>query len=102
MSQDLHLENIRREYSSLSLSRKELPNNPLEIVSAWIDQAIETKVNEPTAVIVGTATPEGRWALHLLHELRQPQGKANSRQPTRCPYFPLARTRATDSRRGHD
>ena len=75
MSQDLHLENIRREYSSLSLSRKELPVDPLEIVRAWIDQAIETKVNEPTA---------------------------NSRQPTRCPYFPLARTRATDPHRRHD
>ena len=71
MSQDLHLENIRREYSSLSLSRKELPDNPLEIVSAWIDQAIETKVNEPTAVIVGTATPEGRPSMRtvLLKEL---------------------------------
>lgn len=66
MSQDLHLENIRREYSSLSLSRKELPNNPLEIVSAWIDQAIETKVNEPTAVIVGTATPEGRPSMRTV------------------------------------
>ena len=66
MSQDLHLENIRREYSSLSLSRKELPDNPLEIVSAWIDQAIETKVNEPTAVIVGTATPEGRPSMRTV------------------------------------
>lgn len=66
MSQDLHLENIRREYSSLSLSRKELPDNPLEIVRAWIDQAIETKVNEPTAVIVGTSTPEGRPSMRTV------------------------------------
>ena len=50
MSKDLHLENIRREYTSLSLSRKDLPADPLEIVSTWIDQAIEAKVNEPTAV----------------------------------------------------
>ena len=49
MSKDLHLENIRREYTSLSLSRKDLPADPLEIVSIWIDQAIEAKVNEPTA-----------------------------------------------------
>ena len=66
MSQDLHLENIRREYSSLSLSRKELPDTPLEIVRAWIDQAIETKVNEPTAVIVGTSTPEGRPSMRTV------------------------------------
>ena len=66
MSKDLHLENIRREYSSLSLSRKDLPADPLEIVSIWIDQAIEAKVNEPTAVIVGTATPEGRPSMRTV------------------------------------
>lgn len=66
MSKDLHLENIRREYTSLSLSRKDLPADPLEIVSAWIDQAIEAKVNEPTAVIVGTSTPEGRPSMRTV------------------------------------
>jgi pyridoxamine 5'-phosphate oxidase len=66
MSKDLHLENIRREYTSLSLSRKDLPADPLEIVSTWIDQAIEAKVNEPTAVIVGTATPEGRPSMRTV------------------------------------
>lgn len=66
MSKDLHLENIRREYTSLSLSRKDLPADPLEIVSIWIDQAIEAKVNEPTAVIVGTATPEGRPSMRTV------------------------------------
>ena len=66
MSKDLHLENIRREYTSLSLSRKDLPADPLEIVSTWIDQAIEAKVNEPTAVIVGTATPEGHPSMRTV------------------------------------
>ena len=66
MSKDLHLENIRREYTSLSLSRKDLPADPLEIVSIWIDQAIEAKVNEPTAVIVGTATPEGHPSMRTV------------------------------------
>ena len=66
MSKDLHLENIRREYTSLSLSRKDLPADPLEIVSTWIDQAIEAKINEPTAVIVGTATPEGRPSMRTV------------------------------------
>lgn len=59
MSQDLHLENIRREYSSRSLSRRDLPDNPIEMVERWLNEAIETKVNEPTAMIVATATPDG-------------------------------------------
>ena len=66
MSQDLHLENIRREYSSRSLSRKELPDDPLEMVDQWLNEALETKVNEPTAMIVATATPDGRPSVRTV------------------------------------
>lgn len=59
MVKDLHLENIRREYSSLSLGRKDLPDDPFELVGKWLNQAIETQVNEPTAMIVATSTPDG-------------------------------------------
>ena len=48
MVKDLHLENIRREYSSLSLGRKDLPDDPFVLVERWLQQAIETQVNEPT------------------------------------------------------
>ena len=66
MSKDLHLENIRREYSSRSLSRKDLPKDPIDLASSWIDQAIAAQVNEPTAVIVGTATPEGHPSMRTV------------------------------------
>ena len=66
MAQDLHLENIRREYSSRSLSRKELPDDPLEMVDQWLNEALETKVNEPTAMIVATATPDGRPSVRTV------------------------------------
>lgn len=68
---DLHLEHIRREYSSRQLSRKDLPKEPLSIVAQWLEEAIEMKVNEPTAVIVATATPDGRPSMRtvLLKEL---------------------------------
>ena len=59
MVKDLHLENIRREYSSLSLGRKDLPDDPFELVGKWLNQAIETQVNEPTAMIVATSPPDG-------------------------------------------
>ena len=75
MAKDLHLENIRREYSSLSLSRRDLPQDPFELVEKWLNQAIETQVNEPTAMLVGTATPEGRPSIRtvLLKEVRDGQ-----------------------------
>ena len=66
MAQDLHLENIRREYSSRSLSRKELPNDPLEMVDQWLNEALETKVTDPTAMIVATATPDGRPSVRTV------------------------------------
>lgn len=68
---DLHLEHIRREYSSRQLSRRELPADPISIVSQWLSEAVELQVNEPTAVIVATATPDGRPSMRtvLLKEL---------------------------------
>ncbi|WP_373775612.1 pyridoxine/pyridoxamine 5'-phosphate oxidase, partial [Porphyromonas loveana] len=57
---DLHFENIRREYSKRSLSAKDMPASPFDLVTRWLQDAVETKTYEPTAVIVGTATPDGR------------------------------------------
>ena len=56
MNEDLHLEHIRREYSSRSLSRSELPAEPLPMVERWLHEAIESRVYEPTAMLVGTAS----------------------------------------------
>lgn len=68
---DLHLEHIRREYSSRALRRKDLPLDPLELVAQWLREAVELKVNEPTAVIVASATKEGRPSMRtvLLKEI---------------------------------
>lgn len=67
----LHLEHIRREYSSRQLSRRDLPEEPISIVTQWLKEAVELQVNEPTAVIVATATTDGRPSMRtvLLKEL---------------------------------
>ncbi len=71
MSKDLHLEDVRREYTKRSLNRKDMPANPHDLVSRWIQEAVDNHVNEPTAVIVGTATPDGKPSTRtvLLKEL---------------------------------
>lgn len=68
---DLHLEHIRREYSSWSLSRRDMPTNPLELLGKWLEEAISLKVNEPTAMLVATATLSARPSMRtvLLKEL---------------------------------
>ncbi len=68
---DQHFENIRREYISKSLSRKDMPQNPFEKIDLWLCEAIENKVLEPTAIIVATATADGMPSMRtvLLKEI---------------------------------
>ncbi len=68
---DLHFDNIRREYSKRSLSKGDMSENPFDMLSRWLQDAVEAKTYEPTAVIVCTATPDGKPSARtvLLKEL---------------------------------
>ncbi|MDY6122485.1 MAG: pyridoxamine 5'-phosphate oxidase [Porphyromonas sp.] len=68
---ELHFEDIRREYKKQSLTRAQMPADPLEKVSIWLQEALDAHALEPTAVIVCTATPDGRPSARtvLLKEL---------------------------------
>lgn len=68
---DLHLEHIRREYSSRELGRGDMPSNPFELLERWLSEAISLEVNEPTAMMVATAARSGRPSMRtvLLKEL---------------------------------
>ena len=57
---DLNIQDIRRDYKVGSLSEKDMPKDPLQKAEAWIREAIDLKVIEPTAVVVATADTEGR------------------------------------------
>ncbi len=63
---DLHLEGIRRDYVSQSLSRKDMPENPFDKVSQWLQDALNNNVLEPTAVIVASATIDGRPSMRTV------------------------------------
>lgn len=69
----LDLHSIRREYSSRSLSRSSLPTCPIALLEQWVHEAIVAQVHEPTALLVATATPDGRPSLRtvLLKEVRE-------------------------------
>lgn len=68
---DIHLEDLRRDYKVGSLSRKDMPSNPIEKIEEWLQNAIDLEVIEPTAIIVATSTPDGRPSSRtvLLKEL---------------------------------
>lgn len=76
----INLAGIRQEYTKGGLGESELPDDPLLLFSQWLQEAINAQVNEPTAMIVGTVSPEGpavyphciterytRWQVYILH-----------------------------------
>lgn len=56
----VNLAAIRQEYTKGGLRESELPDNPLSLFSRWLQEAIDAKVDEPTAVLVGSVSPEGQ------------------------------------------
>lgn len=68
---DLNIADIRKEYKKSKLNRSEVPDNPMQLFEKWLQEAITAQVNEPTAVIVGTSTPDGHPSTRtvLLKEL---------------------------------
>ena len=70
---DLH--NIREDYSKQALSEKECDALPIPQFEKWLNEAIRSEVNEPTAVNVATLDTNGRPSsrMVLLKEVN-PQG----------------------------
>lgn len=56
----INIADIRQEYTKGGLRESELPGDPLSLFSRWLQEAIDAEVEEPTAVIVGTASSEGK------------------------------------------
>lgn len=57
---------IRQEYTKGGLRRSDLPNDPLTLFVKWLQDAIDAKVNEPTAMLVGTVSAEGAPAIRTV------------------------------------
>ncbi|ANU39194.1 pyridoxamine 5'-phosphate oxidase [Vibrio scophthalmi] len=56
----MELEDIRREYSKGGLRRKDLRSDPIEQFNFWLQQAIEAKLLDPTAMTVATVDDSGQ------------------------------------------
>lgn len=54
-----NLAGIRQEYTKGGVRESQLPNDPLLLFAQWLQEAIDAEVDEPTAVLVGTVSPEG-------------------------------------------
>lgn len=55
----VNLAAIRQEYTKGGLRERDIPDDPLSLFSQWLQEAIDAQVDEPTAVLVGSVSPEG-------------------------------------------
>ncbi|SBS64342.1 pyridoxamine 5'-phosphate oxidase [Vibrio atlanticus] len=56
----MELTDIRREYAKGGLRRKDLAVDPIEQFNLWLEQAIEAKLTDPTAMTVATVDENGQ------------------------------------------
>lgn len=73
LSCNMSLEENRREYKYGRLTFESLLDNPFEQFSAWMELAIELKIQDPTAMSVATVAADGKpWQrIVLLKEVDQ-------------------------------
>lgn len=62
----MELADIRKEYRLKVLDEKQISRDPLQQFEMWLNDAIESKVNEPTAMVLATATPDGIPSLRIV------------------------------------
>lgn len=55
-----NISEIRREYQLKNLSVADVNKDPVTQFKNWLEQAIQTQVNEPTAMVLSTATVDGK------------------------------------------
>lgn len=62
----MKLDDFRREYLQSGLSREQLAANPITQFETWLKQAIEAKINDPTAMVVATVDQSGQPSQRIV------------------------------------
>jgi pyridoxamine 5'-phosphate oxidase len=63
----MELEDYRREYESRGLDRTDLDDDPVVQFEAWLKQAIDHGLTDPTAMVLATVGPDGApWQRTVL------------------------------------
>jgi len=60
------LTNLRREYRSSTLDELDVDLNPFVQFDKWFQQTLNARVPEPNAMVLATATPEGRPSVRMV------------------------------------
>lgn len=57
---------LRREYTRAGLRRSDVARDPTEQFRRWFEETLAADLHEPNAMIVATATPEGRPSARVV------------------------------------
>jgi pyridoxamine 5'-phosphate oxidase len=61
-----YINSLRHDFSLESLDEKDVHKNPINQFSKWFTEAVDSKVNEPNAMTVCTATKDGKPSARIL------------------------------------
>lgn len=62
----MELSNLRREYCQGSLSENEVNDHPIAQFESWLQQAIDAKLPDPTAMVIATVDSEGQPSQRIV------------------------------------
>lgn len=62
----MELSDIRREYSKGGLRSKDLKADPIDQFNLWLQQAIDAKLTDPTAMTVATVNSDGQPSQRIV------------------------------------
>jgi pyridoxamine 5'-phosphate oxidase len=61
-----HIARLREEYSRAGLEESDTDPNPIEQFRTWFDEALAANLHEPNAMVLATATPDGRPSARVV------------------------------------
>ena len=62
----MKLTDLRREYNLSSLSENEVLPEPMAQFELWLQQAIDSQINDPTAMVVATVDSDGQPSQRIV------------------------------------
>lgn len=62
----MDLSSERRDYSGARLLEQDTPSQPLGLFSAWLEQALEARLLDATAMVLCTATKDGQPSARVV------------------------------------
>jgi pyridoxamine 5'-phosphate oxidase len=60
------IENLRQDYSSSSLTEKEVSKNPINQFEKWFKEALEANINEPNAMTLATSSIDRKPSARIM------------------------------------